>query len=85
MKLILHQGKIREKLSNRGYYISQLGLIQEDKENEYCLGDIRTPSGIRRLIIGKEEVIVSEEIVEGRTRLIQILQYDKIPFRKAKS
>jgi hypothetical protein len=80
----IHSEKIREILSRRGYYISKLGLIQEDKKDEFSLGDIRYTHGIKKLFYGKEEVIVSNEIVENRTKLIRILIADKIPFTKAR-
>jgi hypothetical protein len=79
--LVIHLGKIREKLSGRGYYISQLGLIKEKESDEYSPGEIRYTRGI---FYGKEEVIVSEKETEEKTRLIQILTANKIPYQKAK-
>jgi hypothetical protein len=84
MDLTLHTGKIREYLSSRDYHISPLGIIRENNEDKYSLGDIRFTHGIRKLFVGKEEVIVSKEIGKGKARLIQMLKYDNIPFREAK-
>lgn len=80
---IIHKGKIREKLTEKGYYISPLGLIMENCNKNYSLGDIRYSHGLRR-ILGKEEVIVSADSIEGKLKLIWMLQDEKIPFRKAK-
>jgi hypothetical protein len=80
---LIHTGEIREKLSRRGYYISSLGIILNDKDDNYSLGDIRYTCGLRRLL-GKEEVIVSEGTEKERNKLIRILEWDKIPFRKTK-
>jgi hypothetical protein len=81
---LIHIGEIREKLSSRGYYISQLGLITE-KEGDYdkSLGDIRYIHGLRR-IFNKEEVIISSKISKERNRLIKILEGENIKFRKTK-
>jgi hypothetical protein len=82
---IKHLGKIREKLSNRGYYISNLGIIKEDDITDYILGDIRHTPPIKRLLIRKEEVVISPQNEDIRLcRLIRILKEEKIHFRKAK-
>jgi hypothetical protein len=85
MDLILHNGKIREKLSYHGYYISQLGLIKKDENSSDVIGDLRYTYGIKRLfLLKKEEVVVSKKRVEGKSGLIRSLKCEKIPFREAK-
>jgi hypothetical protein len=87
VNLITHQGKIREKLSNKGYYVSQLGLIQENKEDEYVIGDIRYASWLKGVLVGKEEVIITNSNGNWNvktSRLIEILKEEKIPFRKTR-
>jgi hypothetical protein len=83
MAEIIHTGKIREKITERGYYVSPLGLIMNDCSDNYAMGDIRYSHGLRR-ILGKEEVIISAESIEGKLKLVWMLQDEKIPFRKTK-
>jgi hypothetical protein len=84
---IKHQGKIREKLSSKGYYISNLGLIKENESSNYALADIRYISGLKKILKGKEEIILSHQNGSGDlrlSRLIRILRKEKIPFRRTK-
>jgi hypothetical protein len=80
----IHKGLVRKTLSKYSYYISPFGLIMNDKEDNYSLGDIRYTHGLRKLLIGKEEVILSKEGIEGKSRLVWLLLEKGIPFREAK-
>ena len=83
MTEIIHKGKIRTKLSEKGYYVSPLGLIMNDCDDDYTIGDIRYSHGLRR-ILGREEVIIPADGIEGKLKLTWMLQDERIPYRKAK-
>jgi hypothetical protein len=82
---IRHNGMVRETLSKYGYYTSLFGLIMNDKEDNYSLGDIRFFYTFGKR---KEGVIVSTknryEDYKGTEDIILFLKKERIPFKKTK-
>ncbi|MEK6913502.1 MAG: hypothetical protein AABW47_02420 [Nanoarchaeota archaeon] len=85
-----HEGKIRDKLTARGYYVTPLGLIMDSKDSEYILGDIKNAP---RLIRKKKELVVIANVgdfINGKYRryvnqekvsLLEVLKKERIPHK----
>jgi len=85
----IHQGKIRNKLVEEGYYVSPLGLILENKGKDYFIGEIRS---VHRMFHKKEIVIISNSgnVINGkycpkvnmeRLELFKTVREKRIPYR----
>lgn len=85
---IIHQGKIRNRLNEEGYYVSPLGLILENEDKDYFIGEIRN---VRKMFHKKEVVIISNfgNVLNGRycpkvnmerLNLLNTIRKRKIPY-----
>jgi len=84
---IFHQGEIRNKLTDRGYYVTPLGSILEDKGAEYILGHIKDFYGLifkRKLVVIQNVGTVINgnyypKIRKEKLNLLTVLMEERIP------
>jgi hypothetical protein len=85
---VLYKGRIRKKLTARGYYVSPLGEVKEEQDSRYPLGHLQQ---VHREFLWKKTVVMVSNVgsvINGvhypnanaeKSNFWRVLQAERIP------